>query len=84
MPTFSLRRLFASITLIAIGCAIDSALCRNVLGLAMHKDLAFVLWAIPGALIGAGILLPFRLLHVGAVVGTIVRLAVAGLALGSA
>jgi hypothetical protein len=70
MKQFSLRRLFASVTIVAIGLAVLVQALRFA-----HKPMPeyflsfFALWFLAGPMIGAGIALLFKRPKLGAVLG---------------
>jgi hypothetical protein len=75
MPQFTLKRLFVSVLLIAIG----AAACTAALELAaLPADQVFVanlaLWLVGGAFIGGGIFYLFQRAELGALVGLGVQL----------
>jgi hypothetical protein len=84
MPRFSLKRLFASITLISIGIALLVAIPRfrilisNEPGNFVYGDdmrIAGPLWFAGGAAIGAGIMVPYKRTLWGVKMGLKVQLA---------
>jgi hypothetical protein len=84
MPQFSLKRLLASMTAIAIGISSIVYLVRgNVADSADNLVLAFALWFGGGMLIGGGLFAPFKRAVVGAILGLAVQLAI-GMCLKSA
>jgi hypothetical protein len=71
---FVLKDLFASTALIAVGLAwiyVAYPLLRHSI-----DDLEFPVWVfiVGGSFIGAGVLAPFRMASIGAILGTIVQL----------
>lgn len=81
---FSLKRLLVSTTLIAVGLAIVVWWYRFVIA-TMPADVRnpdawsrfglAPIWALGGAMIGAGLLNPFRMLLAGALIGCLVQAA---------
>jgi hypothetical protein len=76
MMQFSTRRIFASTALIAIGLGIFIPNYR-VIYFVEHPQkyglaLAIPLWILGGALIGAGVLTPFKKAIYGAIIGAVV------------
>ena len=71
-PQFSLKRLFATVTLLAAGLAVLSQIFRtDMIDDKSGKVLLF--WVGGGMLMGAGILTPFRKTLLGAVLGLIIQ-----------
>ena len=77
--TFSLKRLFVCTALIAVGLAVLVRVVQ-VAGL-YHWIVDFPVCFIGGAIVGAGILLPFKRAGLGAVIGIILSGIYLGLAL---
>jgi len=71
MPRFSLMDLFFATTYLSAGLASLCLFFSMATGL-----LGLLLWFIAGALIGAGILAPFKRMQIGAAIGILVQLAV--------
>jgi len=70
MPRFSLKRLLISTTMVATGLGALVFAFSNQLPLLDYPAVTF-LYVAPPALIGAGLLHPFRLAWVGALVGAL-------------
>jgi hypothetical protein len=72
---FSLKQLFVSITLIAIGFA--SLLWASQLDIHATKAvwIAAILWFGGGIIVGVGVFAPFKLKRMGAIVGFLVQIA---------
>ena len=68
MPSFSLRRLLTSATLISAGFAAFAVTSRMQASMSTFP-LAAVCWFVGGTAIGAGILAPFKHELVGAIIG---------------
>jgi hypothetical protein len=79
---FSLKQLFVSITLIAIGFA--SLLWASQLSFHAPKVfwMAALFWIGGGMTVGVGALAPFKLKRMGAIVGFLVQIALAATYLG--
>jgi hypothetical protein len=73
MPRFSLKRLFASITLIAIGVAMIAAVFQHREIFEWYTALLFVVAG--GGTIGAGLFNPFRRPWLGVAIGILAVLA---------
>ena len=74
MGQFSLSRLFASVSLIAIGLVLFVPAYRLVYSRPMLVSywVAVPLWLLGGAIIGAGVLTPFKKPWLGAAIGLVV------------
>jgi hypothetical protein len=73
-PRFVLKDLFANTALIAVGLAwifVAYPLLRHSID---HLGLPVWLFIVGGSFIGAGVLAPFRMASIGAILGTIVQL----------
>ncbi len=75
-PRFTIRQLFASTALIAIGLALIVYLLRVQLNVdpPLNDWVAGTLWLIGGTLLGAGVLTPIDRALIGASVGLFVQL----------
>jgi hypothetical protein len=80
MRRFSLRRLFASLTLAAIGLAIIGSLATREYDLtpSLADTSAALAWLCGGMILGAGVLLPFRRPFMGMVLGFAVQFLILG------
>jgi hypothetical protein len=78
MPKFSIKELLLATTLIAVGSGMVSLvfMLTNVPKVGEHLEeyAAFTSWFGGGAMIGAGILTPFKRPWLGAVIGLVVQL----------
>jgi hypothetical protein len=90
MPSFSVKRMFGSATTISVGIALLVAMsrCDNGYG-GFDMRTAGPLWFAGGAVIGAGIMIPYKCAMWGAKMGFKVQLAllmlyVAVIAIGAA
>jgi hypothetical protein len=78
MPRFTIKDLLITTTLIAIGVGILTFLFRNVV---LMEQLfgdnavvaAIVLWLVSGAMISAGLFVPFRHPWMGAAIGLVIQ-----------
>ena len=71
MLRFSLKDVFTSTTLIAIGLAVLSLICPAYSEVSIG---VYALWFGAGASIGAGVFVPFRKIWLGATIGLLVQL----------
>jgi hypothetical protein len=74
VPRYSLKRLFASTTLIAVGLACVIVAYRSLIEEKQIDRLSIVLWIGGGVMIGAGALIPFRMTLFGVAIGFVVQL----------
>ena len=85
MKQFTLRRLFAAVTLIALGVAALALVLRTNTAVVgedyIGNRLAFPLWIGGGSLIGAGIFMPFHKTWLGLIIGLLIQIAIAVAAL---
>jgi hypothetical protein len=75
MPRFSLKHLLLSTTLVAVGLVLLLLIFREPGG-SLGDSAAIVCWFGGGALIGAGLLAPFRKWWIGAAIGMGIQLLV--------
>jgi hypothetical protein len=83
MPRFALKDLLLSTTLIALGLACYVWVQRSQIPLLEHPIILLPLIG-SGALVGAGILHPFRVAWMGALIGALAMLALVGCAVATA
>jgi hypothetical protein len=77
MPRYSTKELLVSTTLIACGLAILAFMLRGAPYIDPETStviLTLSAWCVGGALIGAGLFVPFHRPHVGAFLGLVVQL----------
>lgn len=73
---FSLQRLMVSLTMLAVGLPIVRYVLKSLEAASTHQldgGLALLLWLCSGAMIGAGVLCPFRRTKLGASIGLAVQ-----------
>jgi hypothetical protein len=76
MPRFSLKRLLAGITLVAVGLGVASLAPWIETGYPVHSENAAIgAWLVGGAVAGAGAFYPFKRLWLGALTGFIIQIA---------